>query len=355
MSVLELAFNQVHRKELVFRETIEIFTESEAGGVAEEAPKPASRFKNAGQALAFAGAATDIDLQTQSKSKGAESVVDFGPSQTKGAPQQASRNNTQRTVALSLALLLAGSSATWAFTPEATRDWWVASIVQDDTQAYTAYLEKYPDSPYREKALYRKAERSALLADLREYQESFPEGRFRDKVAVRVAALETQALEKVIQQPNRSNIQQFASTFPESEQLYLVKQAAEARTENRKELVSAVEQAYVASAKARPSAKIVSEYLREFPNRDSLDAISAAVSSMPEVMAKVQPELEEAYLKKMEQNLTAAKAEAFLDKFPEPLKKERFEQVVAKKPEIRKKAATKMRRIQELKSIEQKE
>ncbi len=227
----------------------------------------------------------------------------------------------------------------------------MASIVEDDAKAYSTYIEKYPESPHLEKALFFRAERSTQLADLPDYQEKYPSGQYQAKVATRVAALETRALEAVVEQPTRDNIRQFAAEFPETERLSIVKQAAEARAENRKELVSAVEEAYVVSAKARPTAKIVSDYLREFPNRDSLDAVSAAAVTKPEVMAKVQPELEEAYLKKMEQNLTAAKAEKFLDQFPEPTRKEQFEQVVAKRPDIKRRAVTKMKQIQDLKDL----
>ena len=369
VSVLELAFNQVHRKELVFRETIQILTETGAADDSEEGAKPSkstSKFKNAGQALSFAGADPGISAAELPRSKGAEAVVNESKTENKqnapapapsqpttatAPPAPASRNNTQRTVALSLALLLLGSSATWALTPAETRDWWVASIVEDDAKAYATYIEKYPESPHLEKALFFKAERSTQLADLRVYQEKFPKGQYQEKVAARVVALETKALERVVEQPTLNNIRQFAAQFPETERLSLVKQAAEARTENHDELVSAVEDAYVVSAKAKPTAKIVRAYLRDFPQQDSLDAVSAAAASKPEVMAKVQPELEEAYLKKMEQNLTSAKAEKFLDQFPEPIRKERFDQVVARKPAVRQRAATKMKQIQDLKDL----
>ncbi len=356
VSVLEMAFNQIHRKELVFRETIQIYTAKEGGADAEEAPKASKpKFKNAGPALAFAGTATDDSTFAPPQTKGIESVVDFKqiPEPPGPAPKKAPSGNTQRNVALGLALLLGGSTATWALTPAATRDWWVASIVEDDAEAYAAYIEKHPDSPYREKAYYLRAERSTLLADLREYQEKYPDGQFQGKIATRIAALESRALERVVEQPTRDNIRQFAETFPESERLSLVKQAAENRAENREELVSAVEEAYVVSAKARPSAKIVAEYLREFPKRDSLDAVANAAASKPEVMSEVQPALEEAYLKKMEQNLTVTKAEEFLDKFPEPVRKEKFEEVVAKKPEVRRRAVRKMLRIQQMKQVKQ--
>lgn len=377
VSVLELALNQVHRKELVFRETIQILTKSTAGEDTEEMSRPSSAFKNAGQALSFAGTAPNLDLSEQPRSKGIEAAVDApnnpnntysapapvppppapapAPPPPSPAPQPSTRNNTQRTIALSLALLLAGSSATWALTPDETRDWWVASIVEDNAQAYDAYIEKYPNSPHREKAYFFRAERSAQLADLRDYQERYPRGQYQEKVATRVAALESRALERVVEQPTRNNIREFAVQFPETEKLSVVKQAAEARADKREELVSAVEEAYVVSAKARPTAKIVADYLREFPQQDSLDAVAAAAATKPEVMAKVQPELEEAYLKKMEKNLTVAKAEEFLEQFPEPVRKEQFQEVVSRKPEVKRRAATKMKQIQDLRLLKERE
>ncbi len=202
----------------------------------------------------------------------------------------------------------------------------------------------HPDSPYREKALFYRAERSEQLADLREYQEEYPAGKFKEKVIARVSALETRAIDSIRQNPRRENIQQFAVNFPETERLSDVKIAVEARADNRQELLADVEEAYVISARSKPTKQKVDAYLRDFPKYDRLHDVTEAVAAKPEVMAQVQGVLEEAHLKQMEQNPTPLQAKEFLDQFPEPLKQDKFEKILDKKPAVKKEAVAKMKR-----------
>lgn len=338
VSVLELALNQVHRKEIVFRETIQITTEgaAESGPTFTDGP---DGFKNAGQAFAFADAAAQSSQRENTQTKNAAPLP---------AEDNARRNTGARTAALFLAFILLGSTATWAFTPSETRDWWVASIIEDDADAYASYLKKHPESPYREKALFYRAERSQQLADLRDYQENYPSGKYVAKVADRISNLELKAIDNIRERPSRENIRQFAVEFPETEHLSDLKQVAEARADNRAELLAEVEDAYVSAARTKPTATKINDYLRDFPKHDKLSEVTAAAAAKPDVMAKVQPALEDAYLKKMEKDPTAAKAQEFLDKFPEPLKQERFEQVLDKKPAVKKEVIQKMRKMEAL-------
>src|SRR5690606_27038024 len=97
-----------------------------------------------------------------------------------------------RALAFFLAFLLVGSTATWAFTPPPTRDWWVASL-KDSAEAYAGYIEKYKDSDatqHLEKAYFRKADKTDALADLRAYQREYPAGQFREQVTEKVTTLE---------------------------------------------------------------------------------------------------------------------------------------------------------------------
>jgi hypothetical protein len=355
VSVLELALNQVHRKELVFRETIQIITE---GPAAEESadtappsqPQPsASDFKNAGQAFAFEGSSIGLGNYEVSYSEAIALPTEVPPT----INNKPSKNSGLRTLALFLGFIMLGSTATWALTPDATFDWWVASIIQDTPTAYASYIEKYPDSPHREKAFFYRAERSQQLADLRAYQREYRQGKFQDKVMAGIASLEVKAIDSIRTRPSRENISRFAMEFPETERLAAVKQAAETRADNRADILKEVENIYVASARRQPTEQKVRAYLRDFPQHDSLGEVAAAAAAKPEVMAKVQGELEEAYLKKMEKNPTPKQAEDFLQQFPEPMKQEAFEKILDKKPAVKKEAVSKMRKAKAMREAQE--
>jgi Effector-associated domain 11 len=338
VSVLELALNQVHRKELVFRETIQIITAGAPAVMGSDAG-----FKNAGQTFALEGVVQGNVGNGTEVSKSVEYQPVVAPPE-----EQKRTSSAMRSVAFSLAFLMLGSTATWAFTPAETRDWWVASILEDTPQAYAAYLEKHPDSRFREKALFFKADQSEQLADLRAYQEYYPTGKYRDRVATRISTMETRAIDNIRQQPSRENIRQFALEFPDSERLSDVKEAADTRKDNRQELLAAVEEVYVTSARTKPTQQKIDAYLRDFPNHDRLNDVTEAAAARPDVMAKVQPVLEEAYLEKMEKDPTSAKATEFLEKFPEPLKQEKFEAVLDKKPAVKKEVIRKLKKMEAL-------
>jgi hypothetical protein len=251
-------------------------------------------------------------------------------------------------MALFLGFLILAPAATWAFTPPATRDWWVASI-KDSPEAYASYIAEYQqtDSPYLEKAYFLKAERTDQLADLRAYQDKYQfNGKYASRVMSRVEAHESGALESIRKQPNVMKIRQFAADFPESERLTDIKQAVEARQENRQELLNEVENAYVSAVKAKPTEAKVVAYLRDFPKQERLNEVEEAIRTKPEVFKKVQPALEDAFLKKMEQNPTEQQTEQFLEKFPEPVQREKFEKILDKKPAVKQKAVTRMKRME---------
>ena len=123
---------------------------------------------------------------------------------------------------------------------------------------------------------------------------------------------------------------------------------AETRADNRAELMAAVEEAYVKATQLDPSARKVRAYLQDFPDHQRLDEVHVAVQAKPEVMAKVQSELEDAYLKKMQDAPTTKQAEEFIEKFPEPVKKEKFEEILDKKPQVKRETLIKMKKMEAL-------
>lgn len=344
VSVLELAFNQVHRKELVFRETIQIITENNA--TQEEADEsippsqpPSPAFKNAGQAFAFGDAPVGLMQESESPiHKGAENLPSEPP--TPNESYSSGGNKGLRTLALFLAFILLGSTATWAFTPEETRDWWVASLLEDDREAYTAFLEKHPDSQYREKALFYRAERSEQLADLQEYQQEYgATGKYREKVAVRMAALETRAIDNIRQNPRRDNIRQFAADFPESNRLSEVKQAAEARADNRAELLAEVESAYINAARLHPTEQHIKNYLGDFQEHKKLADLADVVAASPSLRAKVQPDFEAAISRKVQAATNADEVREMLpvlEKMGSSNAAQKVEKMVAQNPQLKK-------------------
>lgn len=357
--VLEMAFNQIARKEIVFRETIEIYTE---GKGTPPSPDPGAGFKKAGDALAFQGEPAGNTGGQSSKSaevfrpEDADEIPNAPaeviepeppPFENPSIPEEKTGRRGMRAVAFALAFLVVGSTATWAFTPAATRDWWVASV-QDSPEAYDNYISKHPASPYAEKAYYFRAERTQQLADWRAYESHYPNGQFASLVVNRLNTLEINELNKIKTQPTVDNIQRFAANFPNSTRLQELKAVAETRPDRRDQLMAAVEDAYVASTKAKPTAEKVKDYLQEFPNASHLDEVHAAAASDPQVFSRVQPELEDAFLKKMESNPTQAKAEEFLEKFPEPVQKEKFEKILDKRPAVKQTTIKKMRKMEEL-------
>lgn len=375
--VLEMAFNQIARKEIVFRETIEIYTEGQTPADAEESlpatQMPAAGFKKAGDALAFQGPPTGNSGGQGSKSAEVVDTKEVAPvppyidaptelppdivaereeppapeiNLPDEAPEERTSGRSMRAVAFALAFLVFGISATWAFTPAATRDWWVASI-QDTPEAYDSYISRHPEATYAEKAYYFRAERSQRLADWRAYEHHYPEGQFRTLVADRLNTMESNEINNIKNQPTIENVERFASDFPNSNRLTEIKAAAESRADHKDELLAAVEDAYVNSTKIQPTAEKVKDYLHDFPNATHLDEVHAAAASNPQVFAKVQPQLEDAFLKKMENNPTPAKAEEFLDKFPEPVQKEKFEKILDKRPAAKQTAIRKMRKLEE--------
>lgn len=360
VSIMEVVpgFAEPIPREVSVLETVTIVTPSranEAGaapGASPAAPAPEA-FKTTGQSFGFQSSATSGGNFEINYSKAAETQIPSPAPATAPASKSASQNGL-KSLAILLAFLVLAPAATWALTPAQTRDWWVASV-KDSPEAYAAYIEQYEGkgSPYLEKAYFFKAERTDQLADLRSYQEKYQfQGRYASQVASRINTHEIRAVESIRNQPDASKIRQFVLDFPETERLTELKQAVETRTENRQELLAEVEDAYVAAVATRPTESKVAAYLRDFPEPKRLQEIDAAARTKPEVFSRVQPALEDAYLKKMEQNPTQIQSDQYLEKFPQPVRKTRFEKILEQKPELKKDASIKMRRLEEARRLE---
>ncbi len=356
VSIMEIVpgFAEPIPREISLMETVtivtDLFSAPEAAAKTKAAPSadPSSAFKASGQTFGFQSTQSQQGLYEVKYSK---AVVE---APVTSESKSWSSNRGLRAMALFLAFLVLAPAATWAIVPEPTRDWWVASV-KDTPDAYENYIQKYEakGSAQLEKAFFYRAETSGRLADLRAYQHKYQQtGKYEAKVSSRVAALESKSLENIRERPAQTNIRQFVADFPETERLTEVKKAVDSRAENRQELLAEVENAYVTSVKSRPTETKVLAYLRDFPKQERLNEVEAAVRARPEVFEKVQPMLEDAYLKQMEQNPTPKQAGEYLDKFPQPVRREKFEQILEKKPTVRKKVKEKMRKMEEAKQDE---
>ena len=338
VSIMEVVpgFSEPIPREVSVIEMVTIETESASS---DDDPL---EFKPSGQTFSF---------NTTSTAQG-DYEINYSKSAAPAPPvanrRSSSPGNGIRMMVLFLGILVIAPAVTWAVVPDPTLDWWVTSM-KDSPEAYAAYIEEYHNtgSPHLEKAFFYKAEATNNLADLRAYQERFwQSGKFESKVISKIAVHENKSLENIRARPDSLKIRKFVSDFPESERLSEVKQAVEARPDKRPELMPVVENAYVTSVKAKPTETKVVAYLNDFPKRERLNEVDSAARAEPKVFQKVQPVLEDAYLKKMEQNPTEAQSKQFLEKFPEPIRKERFEKILEKKPGLKREAVIKMRRIE---------
>lgn len=353
VSIMEVVpgFAEPIPREVSLMETVTIVTEAIAPSESQTI-----EFKPSGQTFAFqSDAAPGMDWGAEI-SKSVEEAPQSYPSQgfelppapASSEPIRPSSGRSLRPLALFLAFLVLIPAATWAIAPDLPA--YVSAIIQDTPEAYAHFIEQHPDSPRIEKAYFYRAETSGRLADLRAYQQKYQQkGRYAAKVDERITLLERAAIVSIQERPDSLKIHNFVNDFPESDRLAEIKQAVEARADKRQELMSQVESAYVRSVKVQPTETKVSAYLRDFPKTDRLNEVDAAARTNPEVFQKVKPLLEEAYLKKMEQNPTPKQADEYLEKFPEPAQKDRFEKILDKKPAIRKELRQKWKAAQEAK------
>lgn len=219
-------------REISVLETVTIFTEN-AEQATEEAP-----LKSTGEQLALGPKNVVVERHIQGEAR--------------------------RAVALFLAFLMAGSSATWAFTPPPLRDWWVASI-QDTAVAYDRYIATYG-------------------------QNTDPKVRRR---------VETAYLKSIEQAPEVAKIEAFVEQFPETEHLTEVKQTVDAHPELRPAALPILESASIRSIETSPSAQKISDFLREYPQSERLPELARAAAAQSAVLAQVQPAISQAIVEKI--------------------------------------------------------
>ena len=238
---------------------------------------------------------SDISLDLSGTGQGANGKGQAAELQTSN--RRTSNSRPLRAAALFLAFVMLSSSATWAFTPPATRDWWVA-VVRDTAEGYAAYIEKHrdtgPTNPRVEDAFFRKAEKTDSLSDLRLYQAQYREGRYTSRVVEKIEQHEVRTVASIRQQPDAAKVRRFLVDYPDARHLSEVKQTVEQMpAEQRTALLPAIETGYVRSMQAQPTAQKFEHYRQDYPRTDRLTEMAQAAATSPAALTAVQPALDE--------------------------------------------------------------
>ncbi len=357
--------NKYVPREVSILETVTIITEAPVPADPEETPLKATgeRFALGPATLEDQPAPAPSIMATHTPMKGemhGSVEVVQAPKEMEPEPPQIKSGNTKglRAAALFLAFLMLGTSATWALTPAPTRDWWLASL-RDNEEAYDHYIEKYDQdssNEYLETAYFRRAELSGMLSDLRAYQERFSGGRFENIVNEKIRALENKALDYIRRDPTVHSVRQFVREYYDSERFDQVKQAVDTRAELRAELHAELEDAYLRSVQANPTKEKIMGYLREYPQSERLSEVAQAAASRPEVLGEVQPAIEQAILARAQAATLPAQLENLLpalESLDGSAALDKMQEIVAQKPQLKKEMMPQLRgaaeRVRDLK------
>ncbi len=229
-------------------------------------------------------------------------------------------NRGLRAIALFLAFLMLGSTATWAVTTPPERGLFFATIkaeLSGDVAPLVEFIQEYKNKPearpYLDKAYFRKADKTGDLADLREYQQEFADsGQYKMQVVEKIRNLETKAVASLVQQPDEENVRKYLQNFPDAELLPQVKQGVETNDQLATVLLPEIEAAYVRTLQVQSSAPKVEAFLRDFPQSQRLAEVAVIASAKPQVLQQVQPALEQAIVQRVQRADKPADVEKLL-------------------------------------------
>jgi len=376
VSVIELVDGERELREKVLEESVRIISRDQAAAVVpgmelnKETP-----FKPAGEVLAFSPAESSAKADSPSTptaplppfavnpvqpiSRSPESVGDefemnsrsvepsFTPSESVSASgnepayAEASAGKTGnkglRALAFFLAFLMFGTATTWAVTPPATRDWWVARV-KDSPEAYSEYIAKHEQAPQAENAWYRKALKTESAQDIRQYLGKYEQqGRYRTQMNQALKTMERRYWDEVRTNPDQDKVRGFLRDFPDSERLPELKKAIEAYPDKAALLLPVLEKAYLESVQQAPSEAKVRQFLQDFPQSEKLPRLIEAVQQkQPALLEKVQPVFDQALLKRAEKIGNTEAVEQYLQTITDSTRLETFKKALDQMPAIRK-------------------
>ncbi len=279
VAVIELVNGQERKKSFVFSETVEIVAEPQTA-------LPETPFKTAGYALPFPTPASNTTATKAAEaypptpgSAGSVGTEEWSPSVPPSAeppapelppavfPTTRSSNKGLRALAVFLAFLVVGSTATYALTPADTLEWWQTRYLENTPQAYQQFIREHEQSKHRTKAV---------------------------KV---LKALEIKHLQELRTAPTSLNVRQFLLDFPSSERLSEIKQTLESHAELRDELLLVLENAYVEVVRQNTSEQTVNQFLMDFPESRRLGEVIQLVDKDPVLKRKILLNLKQAKMR----------------------------------------------------------
>ncbi len=297
VAVLEMALNNVYRKEIVFRETIEILTEGTPPEVA------GSEFKKAGAVLNF-------------QSPPLPGAPQGAPLDSPTAAPQGERSAMSKAGGFLATAAIAAIGYVAFFQPQIP-DWYWAKYVEKTEAAYTDHISKFPNSPYREEAFCRRAEMVATLAIYREYLRTFPNGKCEDEIEQALKELENKQLEEIRQNPTEQNIIGFINDFPDSRRMDELMKIAQSKPELKKDVWAKFEDIYWEALQKTPTVPTVRTFLKTFPDTRRLPDLKHMAEADTTLKKETWRDIENAWIGLLEKEHNLPSIRRFLAEFPD--------------------------------------
>lgn len=188
------------------------------------------------------------------------------------------------------------------------RDYFIAAYFKQNSAAFTKFIEKHKNSapgglkhPLIDKAYFKKAEKSRKLVDLRKYQEIYKrEGNYSAEVFQKITLLERETVACIQEKPSIQGIQSYVRDFPDANYLSQVLDAAQTMPAAEQiQVLPQIEQAYVRTMEAKPTARKIEQYSQDFPNLSKLNDLALIAAGKPEILIQAQPILEGVILQRV--------------------------------------------------------
>ena len=292
VAVLEMALNNVYRKEIVFRETVEIVTDGTPPEVA------GAEFKKAGAVLNFQN----------------PPLPGVAPESTPAAPQ-AERSAMSKAGAFLATAAIAATGYIAFFKPEIP-DWYWARYAENTKEAYAEHINKFPNSPYREEAFCHRAALTATLEGYREYLKIYPEGKCGKEIEQALKELENKQLEEIRREPTAKKIIGFINDFPDSRHLDELMQIAQSRPELKTTVWDEFENIYWEALQKFPAVSTVRTFLKTFPATKRLPELKRIAESDSTLKKDLWYDIENAWIEKLRMAYTVPDFRSFLAEFP---------------------------------------
>jgi len=239
-------------------------------------------------------------------------------------------NRSMKGAALAMLLLvLVGGPVAWAVVPAPVRDWYACRF-KDDVTSYETYLEKYPESPFREHALYRKALVTQKVMDWRKYEKQFPKGQYIQKAKQYLETKEQQHWQQLKTKVDTATIGSFLRDFPQSRYLpELIK-----TVEQSPDLAARMEHRIIENFRQDTTPAVARQLLQAFSKSNHLQQIKQIIAEKPTLQERLQPELEAATVEAIKNDPSVEKIRTFFEEFPTSKRVEEIKQIIDQRPEV---------------------